>query len=574
MSVKRGLFGGRKKQRRRKKIVSNYVSVSRRRERSTGKLILVVSLILAVLGGLVIGFFALQRYLKNRPTVPEGPDTAEASLPSNEPGTEGSVSVAEETTESTEESAPNEPVPPEKSSWELKMEKQAEFEEYVHSIQPGVQFTHYQGEPTLKETGDPLLDEANRLAAGYDYDAAIELIRSVEDYGNITRYNDAIAEYTAKKSALKPFQINNNITTIFFHSLIADPTRAFDPSIAGDKVNDYNLVMTTIDEFAKIMDEMYANNFVLVDIYDVARMEEQPDGTKVMRYQQILLPEGKKPFILSVDDLSYYEYMTGHGYPSKLVVGEDGKVTNEMTLVDGTVIQGSFDVLPCLEDFIEMHPDFSYRGGRAIAALTGYNGVLGYRTCDFWYNDSCEYYEATEANEKYKREEISGPNPNIEKDKEEARKVAEAIKAMGWHFASHSWGHKNLGSCSMETFNWDADMWDREVRPILGEETDILIFPFGADIGSWRGYTYEGYNERYDIMKNKHGFDYFLNVDSNQYFMQRTDEYMRFGRRNVDGERLWEAVKAEAGDENYKDRLDDLFKDATAIIDPLRPELD
>ena len=41
---------------------------------------------------------------------------------------------------------------------------------------------------------------------------------------------------------------------------------------------------------------------------------------------------------MSVDDLSYYEYMTGHGYPSKLVIGEDGRVTNEMTLVDGTVI--------------------------------------------------------------------------------------------------------------------------------------------------------------------------------------------------------------------------------------------
>ncbi len=574
MSVKRGLFGGRKKQRRRKRALSNYVSVSRRRERNTGKVILVTAIILAVLGGLVIGFFALQKYLRERPEKPEGGKSPAAASTGESDHPEGSE-IASETEPS--ESASDEPVPPEKSAWEIHMEEQHAIETVVHAVQPGVQFAHFEGEPTLKETGDEILDEANRLAAGYDYDAAIELIQSVTGYGNIERYTDAIAHYTATKNALKPYKINNNITQIFFHSLIADPTRAFDHAIAGDKVNDYNEVMTTIDEFAKILDEMYKNNFVLVDVYDVAKMEEQPDGTKVMRYQQILLPEGKKPFIMSVDDLSYYEYMTGHGYPSKLVVREDGKVTNEMTLVDGSVVRWAFDVCPILEDFIMMHPDFSYRGGRAIAALTGYNGVLGYRTCDFWYNDACEYYEPTEANEKYKREEISGPNPNIEEDKKKAKEVADAMKKMGWRFASHSWGHKNLGSCSMETFNWDADMWDREVRPILGEECDILIFPFGADFGPasvpWQVYDYDGVNERYETMKS-HGFDYFFNVDSSQYFMQRTDGYFRMGRRNVDGDRLWEAVYAERGVEGWHDRLDDLFEDASAVIDPLRPELE
>ena len=129
----------------------------------------------------------------------------------------------------------------------------------------------------------------------------------------------------------------------------------------------------------------------------------------------------------------------------------------------------------------------------------------------------------------------------------------------------------------METFNWDADMWDREVRPILGEECDILIFPFGADFGPasvpWQVYDYDGVNERYETMKS-HGFDYFFNVDSSQYFMQRTDGYFRMGRRNVDGDRLWEAVYAERGVEGWHDRLDDLFEDASAVIDPLRPELE
>ena len=39
-------------------------------------------------------------------------------------------------------------------------------------------------------------------------------------------------------------------------------------------------------------------------------------------------------------------------------------------LDDGTVSTGSYDLVPLLEDFIQEHPDFSYRGDRAVFALT------------------------------------------------------------------------------------------------------------------------------------------------------------------------------------------------------------
>lgn len=32
-----------------------------------------------------------------------------------------------------------------------------------------------------------------------------------------------------------------------------------------------------------------------------------------------------------------------------------------------------------LDDFLDQHPDFSYRGARAIIAVTGYQGAFGYR---------------------------------------------------------------------------------------------------------------------------------------------------------------------------------------------------
>ena len=47
---------------------------------------------------------------------------------------------------------------------------------------------------------------------------------------------------------------------------------------------------------------------------------------------------------------------------------------------EGNEIVGNFDFVTILEKFIADHPDFSYQGARAILAVTGYDGLFGYRT--------------------------------------------------------------------------------------------------------------------------------------------------------------------------------------------------
>ena len=37
-----------------------------------------------------------------------------------------------------------------------------------------------------------------------------------------------------------------------------------------------------------------------------------------------------------------------------------------MKMEDGTVSAGSYDLVPILNDFIDEHPDFSYKGAKAI----------------------------------------------------------------------------------------------------------------------------------------------------------------------------------------------------------------
>lgn len=467
----------------------------------------------------------------------------------------------------------------------IKMEPQTyETDENGNMIiparQPGSMETEPDWEYVLDITGDSVLDDANYLAAMYDYDGAIDTIKAVSGYESNEAYVEAIADYEQRKSAAVKYPDNSTIPHIFFHTLVVDTSRAFNDEIAiskqdgVNKVNDYNYVMTTVSEFCRVLEEMYSRGYVLVSIYDIAAYETQADGTQIMVHQPIYLPEGKKPFVLSVDDVSYYEYMDGHGFASKLVVGEDGTPTNEYIMADGTVVYGSYDVVPILDDFVETHPDFSYHGAKGIIALTGYEGIFGYRTSDFWYNSDCDYFSQYFSwnleNNTVKKQTMYYDNPNIEEDKETAKKVAEACKEDGWLFASHTWGHNKVGdSGSYERFESDTLLWDREVKPLLGD-VDIIIYPQGEDLyeGSWRGYDPE--NAKYQLLKQM-GFSYFCSVDSNLGWTQLGTEYFRMGRANVDGQRMWEAISAYADPASgSQDRLSALI-DSRLIFDWSRP---
>lgn len=372
-----------------------------------------------------------------------------------------------------------------------------------------------------------LLAESDRLALGYDYDAATEKIKEFFGYADEPKLTSALVRYEEQKSKLVRHENVTDITHVFFHTLVVDTSKAFDGEYTEVGYNQY---MTTVNEFKKMLDIMYSRGYVLVDIHDIAREEISEDGTAKFVSGDIMLPEGKIPFVMSQDDVSYYNYMTGDGFASKIVIGDDGYPTCEYIQDDGSVVYGDYDLVPILESFIKEHPDFSYRGARATLAITGYDGVLGYRTCP------------------------SGEGYNPE-DIEKAKAVADRMKEIGWTFASHSWGHKLYGSISSEKLAEDAQKWNDEVKPILGD-TDVLIYAHGEDIGGIGAYS----GDKYEILKS-FGFKYFCNVDgSTVAWVQIRDGYVRQGRRNLDGYRMWYGA----------DKLSDLF-DVAEVWDETRP---
>lgn len=391
-----------------------------------------------------------------------------------------------------------------------------------------------------------LLDKAERLAAGYDYPAAISLLESYENYESIHHITEAIEEYTAQQKATVPYTDVDNITHIFFHSLIVDTDRAFD----GDEdTKGYNLYMVTVNEFKAILQSMYDRGFVLVSPYDIAY---EAEGTGRFQYGNIRLPEGKKPFLMSQDDVNYYSYMigtgsginetpifadrNGDGFASRLIIGEDSYPTCEYLDENGNILTGDYDLVPILEKFIQEHPDFSYRGARAILGVTGYEGVFGYRT-------KPSYEEALGAT-KYQQEVA------------DAKAVAQCLKDHGWILASHSYGHPSYGKLTPERVELDSDKWEDTVESIIGE-TDIILYPNGSDIETAKSYTFE--NLKFDALY-KDGYRYFFNVDSRVAWCQVGSNYFRGSRRNIDGYRMF----------HNPDKLNDLF-DVSEVFDPARP---
>lgn len=372
-----------------------------------------------------------------------------------------------------------------------------------------------------------VLSEAEALSLHFDYDGAEKLLQEhAADFEEFPELSEAKERYAAEKASLVPFNDIKSVTHVFFHTLIADPSLAFD----GDyKEAGYNQYMTTIDEFNAILEEMYSRGYILVSLHDLAEMTEGEDGTVRMTPKTLYLPEGKIPFVMSQDDVCYYSYMTGDGFATRLMVGEDGRVTCEYKNTDGSVTTGDYDLVPLLDRFIEKHPDFSYRGAKAVLALTGYDGVLGYRT--------------SPSGAGYSEDEI-----------EKAKAVAEALKADGYEFASHSWGHLRYGDIEFERFARDAEKWNNEVASIVGK-TDIMIYANGFDIAGIEAYS----GERYNLLKS-YGFDYFCNVDAHQSWVQIGDGYFRQGRRNLDGYRMY----------YNPEMLADLF-DASEVFDASRP---
>ena len=282
---------------------------------------------------------------------------------------------------------------------------------------------------------------------------------------------------------------NGNVDHIFFHSLIVYPELALNGNVNSELYKKY---MITRDEFEKILIQLYQNNYVLVDITSLYKVDK--DGTVIK--QPLYLPAGKKPLIISLDDLSYYYSMAGHGFADKLVLDNNGNVATEIVTPQGkTEVTRDGDVVPILDNFVSAHPDFSFKGAKGLIALTGYEGVLGY------HNDATS-----------------------------AVAVINKLKATGWRFASHSYSHETsftTGTISLDELKKDTELWNKDVRPLVGD-TDIFVGPFGQ--------IFSQNDPRRSYLVSA-GFKVLCGVGMDQYFHYFSNVLV-MNRADIDGYRI------------------------------------
>ena len=371
-----------------------------------------------------------------------------------------------------------------------------------------------------EEVWAEVTEKADLMAMQYDYDGAIELLKGQTGYGESSYLKDKVDAYTAMKNSCVEYK-PEDVAHVFTHSLVVDVERAFD----GDsREAAYDDDMLTLDEFEKIIASMYENGYVLVSLHDM--VDVAADGT--MTKKSIWLPEGKKPVVFSQDDLSYYHIYDGDGLADCLFVDENGEVKNKYTDANGNVLVGDYDMVPVIDTFVKEHPDFSYRGRKGIIAMTGYNGVFGYRT-------DGDYRDWTDLLTDQRLWLENHPEFDWEADVAAAKAVADAMKANGWEFASHSWGHANMGTSTMARIKTDTEKWKLYVESIVGK-TDVFIYAYGADISSSAPYTMD--NERFAYLKSQ-GFNIFCNVDGTTLgWLQAGENFMRQSRLNLDGHRM------------------------------------
>lgn len=380
------------------------------------------------------------------------------------------------------------------------------------------------------EEAAKISSKAARLAASYDYESAIAELDSfsgdINDYPNLLEKR---SQYESAQNEMVPFDDLSKIVNLSFQPLIADPARAFVDKKYGTS---YNKNFVTTAEFSKILQQLYENNYILINLSDVNT--------------DLVLPNGKKPLILTQTQVNYYTYMTdgdgdklpdakGAGFASKLIVDENGSLSCEFVDASGSIITGAYDMVPILEAFIETHPDFSYKGARAILAITGYDGVFGYRT-----NASAKSFFG---------------DAQYEQAVADATKVTEALRNAGYQIACYTYENAAYGNYSAAQIRSDLDSWRAEVSPILGV-VDTLVYARNSDIAG-RNADYSG--AKFTLL-SEFGFTNFLGfcTDGNTWFSQNNN-ILRQGRILVTGSNL----------AHHAEWFDGIL-DPTSILDPAR----
>ena len=380
-----------------------------------------------------------------------------------------------------------------------------------------------------KQHVNEVIEKANKMILGYDYDGAISYITSDPEYKETLELLELVEHLNMEKTSLPTWNKVDKVTCLAFNAIVHESRFAFDGDETAKKYNNNNL---TEKEFKAILQKLYDSNYILVNLHQLSEYTDKPqeDGTtKTVRTKKTLyIPENKTPIVFVQLDPNFYKSMSSDGFASGLVLKKD-QLTARYDSEDGTTY-GAFDYITILNEFIDEHPDFSYCNAHGVLAISPSDGIFGY--------------------------DISDPSADGYADGiKQIQNISKYLKDNGYEIANGSYYNKVINDFSISDFKVDFLNWQKTAGVLLGE-ADIYVWPTGKDTG-WKLYS----GDKYEYLKSK-GYHYYCSLINVQepYWVQVTENYYRMGWIDVTGARLYNDMK------NNKTILKFLF-DASEIYD-------
>ena len=383
-----------------------------------------------------------------------------------------------------------------------------------------------------EQENQKILEQAEALAAEYNYEDAITLLDSV---GDLTAHQDLQAkraEYINIMSTMIEYKDPTMIPNLSFHVLIHDLAKAKTSEQYGGS---YNKNFVSTSEFTKILQNLYNNGYVLVDFDSFVGSKTDINGNEQFEAVPIYLPADKKPVMITETMVNYFNYMIDtnsdgtidhSGFASKLVLDGNGDIKAEYVDGSGQTLVGNYDLVPILEDFIANNPGFSYRGSRAILAVTGHEGVFGYRI-----NSAVV---ASKGND-YWENEVAG-----------AKQITNALREKGYTIACYTYKNDAYAGWSVAQIQADLQSWATQITSVIGN-VDTFVFAKTSNISDYTGSAFQ--------VMYQSGFRYFIS-NGDSPMTQVNPTYVRQNRLMVTGETM----------QHYSSRFTGMF-DCAAILD-------
>lgn len=310
---------------------------------------------------------------------------------------------------------------------------------------------------------EPLLEMARDQMEGGRYLSAQAALLQLQ---SVFPDDEAIGEELAFCAIRVPetlIEYYGPIEVISIKPLIINAALAFDGDAYSQAAADS---MLTAGEFSAMLEQLYANNYILVDSSKIYTADR--------KLNQLLLPAGKKPLVLVLEGLNYYASRRATGNCWDLVLDEGGEVCAEYPDSSGQmVIDRQGEAIGLLDLFVKAHPDFSLDGAKGTISLTGYECIFGAIT------DADQLDDRNKALLDNGMAGISLTEDEIAENYQRVAEIIERLKTTGWLFASSTYGFIDARNLELEKIQADTRKWLNQVGALTGEVT-FLNYPNGS----------------------------------------------------------------------------------------------